>query len=172
MQFSPQLVFKHPTTLALYSVQPDAVVAGGDCVSNGSLRWCESDCTIDNCHVPALNLEPRNSGGVAGGNGCGYIDRANFESGPSTVSYLDCKDYPPPSGITGYKTGYLTYSVSDPGGGKAKLAGIKFEDDDGTGRLKGKAGNITWIWIDNLRLSVPGINGGGPSKVWREVAAP
>jgi hypothetical protein len=57
---------------------------------------------------------------------------------------------------------------------KIRLTSIKMEDDASppNGRIRGKDGQITWIWIDNLRLSVPSVSGGGPSKMWREVAAP
>ena len=50
--------------------------------------------------------------------------------------------------------------------------GRRLEVIDFSGALQGKDGQITWIWLDNLRLSVPSLAGGGPSKLWREVAAP
>jgi hypothetical protein len=113
---------------------------------------------------------PRQSNGSAP-NGCGYIDTPNFESGTGTSTYSACSSFAPPTGATGYKTGYVTYSI--PGSGTAHLTGINFQDTASppNGRIKGKSGQITWIWIDNLRLSVPGLNGGGPSKIWREVSA-
>jgi Tfp pilus assembly protein PilX len=164
MQFSPRLQFNTGTYSSTY-------VAGGDC-DNSVTGECQSDCTIPNCHVTvtgkAVNEPIKNQGSGSMANGCGYIDTSGFESGFGMPSYnAGCKDALVPSGSTGYKTGYLTYSI--PGSGSINLTGIDFKRSDGTGALKGKSGSVVWIWIDNLRLSVPGVNGGGPSKVWREV---
>jgi Tfp pilus assembly protein PilX len=178
MQFSPRLVFDTcPSSgTPCVSTVTSTYTAGGACDANGTVGWCESG--------PTASGSPRQSNGQAP-NGCGYIDTACWESGPadatcpgyvptSAGTYANCSSYVPPSGSSGYETGNLTYSVpatTDPSG-KVKLTSISMSSDDSSGRIRGKDGQITWIWIDNLRLSVPSVSGGGPSKMWREVAAP
>jgi Tfp pilus assembly protein PilX len=184
MQFSPRLVFNTCSPGTCLLVVNASGAAGGACDSNGTAGWCESG--------PTASGSPRQSNGQAP-NGCGYIDTACFESGPAdatacptwTGTYsaqesTQCASYNPPSGANGYETGYLTYVIpATVGTGtddqpKIRLTSIKMEDDASppNGRIRGKDGQITWIWIDNLRLSVPALSGGGPSKMWREVAAP
>jgi hypothetical protein len=177
MTFSPVLVFTDGGVTTYY--KPRTITSGGDCQQGGStVGWCESGCTIPSCN----SSQPKsNSSGTP--IGCGYIDTSVsgswFESGPGSPTYSKCSSFTVPSGATGYKTGYLTYDI--PGSGTVHLTGISFDcPTTGSGtvvttcttaaRWSSKSGQVTWIWIDNLRLSVPGINGGGPSKLWREVA--
>jgi hypothetical protein len=183
MSFSPVLTFNDhitnsncttkPGTTTPIGCTPDTtILAGGDCASSSSVGWCESACTMpSNCAS-----QPSQSTGSGPTNGCGYIDTTGFETGPGTTGYSSCSSFTVPSGSTGYKTGYVSYTIYPPAGqtsGTVHLTGIKFEGMEASpvGRLSGKSGQITWIWIDNLRLSVPGVNGGGPSKLWREVAS-
>jgi Tfp pilus assembly protein PilX len=186
MSFAPRLVF-NTVSVAPRSTEP----GGGDCSTsfNGE---CASAGTA--AGSPAWG----GAGGSVGPGGCGYMDTPCFESGPEDLTacpgydpgstgyktyggtntgvragfYTQClaKGHNPPVGSTGYRTGYLTYDV--PGSGTVQLTGISFLRADGSGALQGKEGQVTWLWIDNLRLSVPSISGGGPSKIWREVAAP
>jgi Tfp pilus assembly protein PilX len=185
MSFAPRLVFD-TGTYAPRSTE----TGGGDCDPTQSNGACESGATA--AGSPGWK-------GFLGPGGCGYIDTPCFESGPADSTacpgydpdastgyktfagtnsgvkagtYTECvaEGHNPPVGSTGYKTGYLTYDI--PGSGQVQLTGISFTRADGTGALKGKEGQVTWLWIDNLRLSVPSISGGGPSKIWREVAAP
>jgi hypothetical protein len=164
MTFSPVLVFTDGGVTTYYSPLT-SVAAGGDCATTSSAGWCESGCTITSCgsNKPKANA----SGGTP--IGCGFVDTAGFESGSGMATNASCAPYVPPSGASGYKTGYLTYSI--PGTGTAHLTGIGFTCPTctTTARWSSKSGQVTWIWIDNLRLSVPGVNGGGPSKLWREV---
>lgn len=174
MFFSPRLVFDTGT----FEATGDS---GGDCSSTSAAGWCESG--------PTASGSPAWKGSY--GKGCGYIDTACFESGPADGScptydpdssyngvggttgsggrYSECvgDGHNPPVGSTGYRTGNLTYNIT--GSGQVQLTSISFTRADGTGALKGKSGNITWLWVDNLRLSVPSLSGGGPAKNWREV---
>ena len=179
MQFSPRLVFDSGPFEA-------SGTAGGDCDVNGTAGWCESG--------PTVGYNPGWKGNF--GDGCGYIDTPCFESGEADATLCpaynpasgytgvngttgsdagtrtEClaEGHNPPVGTTGYRTGYLTYNIT--GSGPIQLTSVNFTRADGTGALRGKDGQITWLWIDNLRLSVPGLTGGGPSKLWREVATP
>ena len=157
MQFSPRLIF---TSGALTPVGK----GGGACDPNGTNGICESGPTY-------TATQPRQSNGQAP-SGCGYTDTPGFESGtggPNVASSGPaCPD--PPVGTVGYVTGSLDYNL--PGSGQVQLTSISFSNTDGSGALRGKDGQITWLWIDNLRLTVPSLSGGGPSKMWREVAAP
>jgi hypothetical protein len=189
MYFSPRLVF----TIGGVSTGFEAsttTAAGGDCDSTSAAGWCESGRTY-------TATEAAWSG--AYGRGCGYSDTPCFESGNSdptlcptydpNTSYIGVTGTPtgqdagtydqcsdpsnaPPKGSAGYRTGYLTYVVSCTGGCVATLTSVSMTRADGTSGFKAKPGGINWIWVDNLRLSVPALSGGGPSKIWREVAAP
>jgi Tfp pilus assembly protein PilX len=186
MSFAPRLVFDTGT------YAPRATeYGGGDCGQSGPDKGeCISGATVAG--------SPYYLGPVGPG-GCGYIDTPCFESGPADGTLCPGYDpdastgyktfggtntgvkagtnaeciaagHNPPVGSTGYKTGYLTYDI--PGSGQVQLTGVSFLRADGSGALQGKDGQVTWLWIDNLRLSVPSLSGGGPSKIWREVAAP
>ena len=156
MQFSPRLIFSSGAISATGK-------GGGACDPNGTNGICESG--------PTASGSPRQSNGQAP-DGCGYTDTAGFESGtggPNVASSGPaCPN--PPVGTTGYVTGYLDYNLT--GSGQVQLTSVSFSNADTSGALRGKDGQITWLWIDNLRLTVPSLSGGGPSKMWREVAAP
>jgi hypothetical protein len=185
LYFSPRLVFDTGGVEATGS-------SGGDCAATSATGWCEAGNTSPG--------QPAYKGFM--GKGCGFVDTPCFESGPadSTLcpsynpdtsyngafgttgsggTYAECftnEGHNPPRGTTGYKTGYLTYVVNCIGTclstRTVTLQGISFVRADGSNGFTSKAGSLTWAWIDNLRLSVPSLSGGGPSKLWREVAAP
>jgi Tfp pilus assembly protein PilX len=192
MYFSPMLVFTINGVTT--NVEPStSIAAGGDCASTSQAGWCDSDRTY-------TATQAAWSGSY--GKGCGYTDTPCFESGPADATcptydpsssyigitgtasgqkagtYAQCSDpsNKPPQGTTGYKTGYLTYVVSCAGGCTATLTSVSLtrssSRQSSTNGLQAKSGGINWIWVDNLRLSVPAISGGGPSKLWREVATP
>jgi hypothetical protein len=96
---------------------------------------------------------------------CGFIDTAGYESGAGGPNVGAGTCPAPPTGNTFWKTdGSLTFSITDTG--SLSLKQLRFV-------LEAKSnGDATWIWLDNFRLEVPSVGDGGPSKMWREVAAP
>lgn len=185
MFFSPRLVFDTGSVEATGA-------AGGDCDASSNAGWCESPNTSPG--------SPAWKGSY--GKGCGMIDTVCYESGqadatlcpgydpdtsyngPTGVAtgtagtYAECvgDGHSPPIGTSGYRTGYLTYVVPCTGTclstGEVQLTSISFTRSDGGSGFSGKPGAVVWVWVDNLRLSVPSLSGGGPAKMWREVATP
>lgn len=86
--------------------------------------------------------------------GCGYTDTVGFES-----YGLSCPT--PPTGTTGYQTGFVTVNITTSGTIKLKTLGFT---------LQVKSGKAAWTWLDNLRLTVPALLDGSPNKQWREVS--
>ena len=94
---------------------------------------------------------------------CGYKDVVGFESGPSGPYFSSqcTNNHDIPAASVGWKTGFVTFTIATTG--LIQLKKLAFQ-------LQAKPGQVTWIWVDNFRLSVPSILDGSPNKMWREVS--
>jgi hypothetical protein len=193
MYFSPMLVFNigGVTTNVQAST---SISAGGDCDTTSQAGWCDSGRTYTATEAAWSGSYGKGCGytdtpcfesGDSDPTLCpsydpntSYIGITGTAAGQDAGTYTQCSDPSnlPPKGSVGYKTGYLTYVVSCVGGCTATLTSVSLtrlsSRQSSTDALQAKSGGINWIWVDNLRLSVPALSGGGPSKLWREVAAP
>jgi hypothetical protein len=190
MYFSPMLVF----TIGGVTTNVEAsttIPAGGDCDSTSNSGWCDSGRTYTATEAAWSGSYGKGCGytdtacfesGPADATLCptydpnsSYIGITGTAAGQDAGTYGQCSDpsNKPPQGTDGYKTGYLTYVVSCTGGCTATLNSVSLtrvtSRQSSTNGLQAKAGGINWIWVDNMRLSVPALSGGGPSKNWREV---
>ena len=161
MYFNPYLTFTDPITGTPYYAPANSGGAGG-C---GSAAFCATRT------VP----KPSDGGPALPKIDCGFTDTINYESGAGGPNYLtgNCTSpIPnPPTGNTYWQTdGSLIFTIGGPSR-PADVGALSLRKLGFTLEAKSN-GQANWIWLDNLRLSVPALDGGGPSKMWREVATP